>query len=95
MSGISRRQFLTGRLSGVRPHADPAQPRRAAIAPGCLALNRVVCRSCGEVCEARAIRFAPAVGGASAPEVDPALCNGCGACVGACPAAAVSLVAAA
>ena len=64
-SGISRRQFLTGRLAGNAASADPSRPRKAMIAASCLARNRVVCRSCGERCEARAIRFVPALGGAA------------------------------
>jgi ferredoxin-type protein NapF len=92
MSRISRRQFLTGRLSGGRAPADPSRPLKAVIAAGCLALNRVVCRSCGEACAPRAIRFQLAPGGISTPVVDSELCNGCGDCVGACPVAAVSLV---
>ncbi|MDD5297394.1 MAG: ferredoxin-type protein NapF [Rhodocyclaceae bacterium] len=63
----------------------------AEIQKGCLALNKVVCRSCGEVCELGAIAFRLAPGGVSLPEVDGAACNGCGACVAICPAAAVTV----
>lgn len=57
----------------------------------CLARRDVVCRSCGDVCEAGAIRFHPRLGGASLPEVERTACTGCGACVGACPTQAISI----
>ncbi|CAO3426361.1 ferredoxin-type protein NapF [Azospirillum doebereinerae] len=63
----------------------------AAIADTCLAARRVVCRSCQDACPESAIRFIPAPGGAASAAVDDAACTGCGACVGACPADAVTL----
>lgn len=51
----------------------------------CLALNRVVCRSCAEQCELDAFSFKLVVGGAAIPQVNLDLCNSCGACVKACP----------
>lgn len=61
------------------------------IGEACLSAAGVVCRVCGERCEAGAIRFRLAVGGRSAPELDTDLCTGCGACVGPCPADAISV----
>jgi len=63
----------------------------ARIQDACLALNKVVCRSCGDVCEARAIGFRLALGGVALPQLDAAACNGCGACVAICPTAAISV----
>lgn len=91
---ITRRQFLAGRFGGGPAAADPAQRRVATIAEGCLALNRVVCRSCGEVCAPRAIDFAQVAGRIATPRVDLARCNGCGDCAGACPVSAIALTAA-
>ena len=63
----------------------------ARIGESCLAFERVVCRSCGERCEQSAIRFRPALGGVSRPELNSQGCNGCGACVRVCPASAISM----
>lgn len=62
-----------------------------SVTENCLAHNRVVCRSCAEQCEQQAIRFRPAAGGVSLPELKPELCNGCGACVGPCPVGSIEL----
>lgn len=63
------------------------------IGEGCLAYQRVECRVCGEVCEARAIRFPLAAGGVPRPEVDGSACSGCGACLAPCPVSAIERVA--
>lgn len=59
----------------------------------CLAHQRVECRVCGEVCEARAIRFPLLAGGVPRPEVDSGACTGCGACLAPCPVNAIERVA--
>lgn len=64
---------------------------KAAIGAACLALKDVVCRSCGDICNAAAIHFRPRLGGAALPELDAALCTGCGACIGVCPSAAIGV----
>ncbi|AIB14886.1 ferredoxin (plasmid) [Azospirillum argentinense] len=61
------------------------------IGPSCLAINRVVCRSCRDACPESAIRFALAPGGVAVPVVENNACTGCGACLAACPADAVTL----
>ena len=65
---------------------------RVAIVDGCLALQGVECRSCGDQCEPRAIRFRPRVGAVARPQLDMDDCNGCGACISACPASALRIV---
>ena len=81
--------------SGALQHDAAVDTRpwsyRARIEEACLAQRNVVCRSCGDACEARAIRFRPRLGGAALPEVDWAACSGCGACVRPCPTHAIAM----
>lgn len=63
----------------------------ATIADRCLALNRIVCRSCGDACDAHAIRFGARAGGVAVPELAPERCSGCGACFGICPVNAIEI----
>ena len=63
-----------------------------AIERSCLPLQGVECRVCGEACEVGAIRVLPRLGGAALPEVDSALCSGCGACLAPCPVTAIRRV---
>jgi ferredoxin-type protein NapF len=72
------------------PGAAPWQ-LQVMIGAGCLTRHGVVCRTCGERCDARVIRFRPAAGRVAQPELNSASCNGCGACVGACPAKSITL----
>jgi ferredoxin-type protein NapF len=78
-------------------HRDAAAARPWALAPqiaaSCLAARDVVCRTCGDTCPTRAIRFPPLLGRAPQPVTDETRCTGCGACVSACPVAAVTLAA--
>lgn len=71
-----------------RPGALP-WPLKARIKSNCLAKTNVVCRACGDACPAQAIRFRPDVMKAAQPEVDDALCTGCGACFAPCPVQAI------
>lgn len=64
---------------------------KAHIEDHCIALKGVVCHTCGEACESRAINFKPALGGILRPEVNTALCNGCGDCYAPCPVNAVRM----
>jgi ferredoxin-type protein NapF len=91
--------FCAKCLAACKPGALRAQStsplaawaHRAVIAATCLSAQGVVCRACGDHCEARAIRFRLAPAGRSFAQVDLARCTGCGACVGVCPAGAVSM----
>lgn len=64
---------------------------RAVIGISCLAAQSVVCRTCGELCEAGAIRFPPRLGGVALPYVTADVCTGCGACLADCPTHAIRI----
>lgn len=84
-------------VEACRPRALSREGGRAAfghvahVAGSCLAVQGVECRVCGEACDARAIGFRPQLGGVARPQIDDALCNGCGACVATCPSGAIAL----
>ena len=93
---LTRRAFLAMGATPREPASEaqldsPPGPQKAEISADCLSLKGVACRICGEHCDAGAIRFHLRVGGTALPEVT-ADCDGCGACVRVCPAAAISLV---
>lgn len=62
---------------------------KVSIAPTCLSLNGVVCRTCGDHCDAHAIRFQLQTRAVAVPQINPASCTGCGACQSVCPVNAV------
>lgn len=57
----------------------------------CLALNKVECRICADACDARALRFVPAIGGITSLQVLSDHCTGCGECAPVCPVGAITL----
>jgi len=63
----------------------------ARVGDGCVTRQGVVCRICGEHCEAGAISFRPAAGALAGPEIDLAACTGCGACYRPCPTKAITI----
>lgn len=75
----------------VRLDNAPPWRRQAVISDACLARRGVECRICGDFCDVRAIRFLPRLGGSPLPEIDSALCTGCGACVAPCPSRAIAI----
>jgi ferredoxin-type protein NapF len=86
--GPTRRGLLLGRGAAPSPRAV------AVIGESCLAKRGVVCRSCGDVCPERAIRFPPLLGRAAQPLLSAESCIGCGDCLAVCPVAAITLLAA-
>lgn len=79
---------------GALSHSvQPGLQIQLIIDDNCLPRHQVVCQSCGDACEADAIRFQPRLGVVSVPKIIDESCTGCGACISACPAAALSAVA--
>lgn len=56
----------------------------------CLEAHGIVCRACEGACEAAAIGFRPLGAGRARITISQAACTGCGACIAACPVAALS-----
>ena len=73
------------------PEQTPPWPYVATIGETCLGRSGIYCRSCGESCEAGAIRFAFNQYRVPEPTVDSESCTGCGACVEGCPVQAVQV----
>jgi ferredoxin-type protein NapF len=55
----------------------------------CLPLHGVICRSCSEACDDKAISFQLVAGKVAIPELDLDKCTGCGFCIAICPVDAV------
>lgn len=63
----------------------------AVISEHCLAGRGIVCRTCGERCDAGAIAFIPQRGGVALPRLAAEACTGCGECVADCPSGAIAM----
>ena len=94
-ANLSRRAFLTGCRQGLdrNQRAGISLPPIATISIACLAKQGIACQSCRDACPQDAIRFRPRAGGPFLPEVNEALCNGCGVCMAPCPAEAIAVAA--
>lgn len=78
----------------VNALSNSVQPRWSLsleVADKCLAAGKVVCQTCGDSCDVRAIRFPARVGVISTPNINANACTGCGACVASCPVQALTL----
>ena len=74
---------------GERAIGDAWLHRVTIDSNACMAMKGVVCRTCGDLCGERAIRFQLRVGGAAVPLLDVSACTGCGECIALCPARAI------
>ncbi|MCP1200507.1 ferredoxin-type protein NapF [Notoacmeibacter sp. MSK16QG-6] len=66
---------------------------RAHIDDSCFEPRGINCRACEDACPELALRARPQRGGTTRIEVNAEACTGCGACVSACPAQAVEVIA--
>lgn len=77
---------------------DPASLKHPAfdhymeISARCLSFRGIVCRSCGDACEERAIRFHPLPDGRDFPSLNTEDCTGCGMCIATCPTHAIDII---
>ena len=78
--------------SGALSPEHPALTLTIAISESCLTRQQVVCRTCGEHCDAGALHFRPQLGRVAAPQLATDLCTGCGDCLANCPTQAISMV---
>ncbi len=62
---------------------------KVQVSDACLNRHGVECRVCGDACDAKALRFKPALGGISEMHIDLEACTGCGGCVAVCPVGAI------
>lgn len=73
------------RYGALDRSVSPPWHLSVSIGDDCLSIKGITCRSCGDACESRAIRFQLQTAGRAIPELDASLCNGCGSCIATCP----------
>jgi ferredoxin-type protein NapF len=64
---------------------------RARVDGPCLTVPTATCDMCRTVCLEAAVHIEVSSGGVRLAAIDPARCNGCGACLSACPTDAIVL----
>lgn len=74
-----------------RAVSEEAWSHKIEIQDSCLLKLGTECRSCGDSCEMRVIRFRPSLGGIAQMSLDLESCNGCGACLSVCPTSAIHI----
>lgn len=70
---------------------ESAWSHKVTVSEYCLLQQKIECRSCGDACPERAIRFRPSLGGIANLQLDLTACNGCGACLKVCPTKAITI----
>ncbi|KAA0441009.1 MAG: ferredoxin-type protein NapF [Candidatus Thioglobus sp.] len=63
----------------------------ADIQDNCLSKIGVICQSCVDVCDNRAIKFSLKMGGIPNINLNIDKCSGCGACINICPKNAITM----
>jgi ferredoxin-type protein NapF len=76
----------------VRKAEVPPWRHKVVIQESCIVYKGVVCMTCRDQCEPRAIGFTIVPGGLCPPVLDVDLCSGCGACIAPCPSGAIQVV---
>lgn len=72
-------------------HLPPWHIKANIDLTNCLSMNATICRSCGESCDDKAIKFDLKLGGIAQPVLNLEQCSGCGACLAVCPVQVISL----
>ena len=70
---------------------QPPWQLRLRVKDRCLAKRRIICQTCADICDQQAIQFRPRINALATPEIKYQDCNGCGACISACPEDALVL----
>lgn len=86
---MKRRDFLRGLRHSEEVQSVPGTV--LLVSEACFLNSAIYCRSCGDMCQERAIRFIMKSGGCADMIIDAELCTGCGDCVSVCPANALTL----
>ena len=75
----------------LKNDVQPPWRLRLRVEDRCLAKRQVICQACADICDQQAISFPPQLRNVATPKVNIEDCNGCGACVSACPEDALVL----
>lgn len=71
---------------------DASQHQSVSLDGVCMVQKGIVCQSCKDVCDVRAINMKYNQASMPEPVINNDVCNGCGACVSTCPTAAIHMI---
>lgn len=75
----------------IKQEKNEAWNLTVSILNNCLSIQRITCRSCGDMCENEAISFRLELGGKATPTISMDDCTGCGACIAPCPSQSIQI----